>query len=728
MTDDSSAALPWLSRRAATRLALTGLVSGCAGAPAWAQQGAVVTPALPCLGHPDDIVSLLLEGSGAPAETVAVFGQAFRQGDLPRGASLTARRATGQALPVQADVTTRHPDGSARFAVVSLSCPALRSGERLGVVLARGRASEAAALDVTAAAAGRSAVVEITPADGGAPWRADLLLRMQDAVVQRLPKAAWQAGHLAVQARVRLPVPAEAVGGAASARLVADLALRADGTLWCAVWLRNDIAMRAQGGTARYTLRLLLDGREVLDSGEIRQFQYQGFGRTRSVAPGGAASTPPFVRHDVHYLAEIGAVPHYDVAVGVADTLLGRLAAATASREWAVPLAPRGIAQYMPATGGRGDIGPTTMWQAAWLVSMDRRAAAYVLGQAEAAGAVPWHFWDDANDTWLSTEHYPALWTDPRGGTGRVGNRASGGLAQQRAPTAETGWTPDIAHQPDLSTVPYLLTGERWILDNLQAQTSAAIMGTYPVNRLDGEALVTNGGQVRGSAWNLRQVGNAAWLSPDGSAEKAYFESVQQKNWSWLVAQTPGWTAKQGEAHGWVPGVYGERGGVAPWQQDYFASTTLAEARRGNADALAFLRWQANFLLGRFQAERAGLAMHAGAGYGLAVTEATTFNPISQRLYPTWAEIAQANEARGWAKRPWSDFQYNQLALATLAGLATTLRSEDAARLFATLSQQRMRGTSIADYRQNSTYAIVPPGFSRAGSAAPRCTPSRPPG
>jgi hypothetical protein len=253
-------------------------------------------------------------------------------------------------------------------------------------------------------------------------------------------------------------------------------------------------------------------------------------------------------------------------------------------------------------------------------------------------------------------------------------------------------------------------------------------MGTYPVTRLNGEALVTNGGQTRGSAWTLRQVGNAAWLSPDGTAERAYFEQVLQRNWSWLVARIPEWTEKQGEAHGWVPGQYGERGGVAPWQQDYFASTTLATARRGHADALTFLRWQSNFLLGRFQNEQVGLKMHAGAGYGLAVSNADTFDPISRPLYQTWAEIAQANEARGWASRPWSDHQYNQLVLATLAGLAATLSSESAARLFATLARQGMRGTSVADYRQNPTYSIVPPGVTRAGAPPARCTPSRPPG
>jgi hypothetical protein len=620
---------------------------------------------------------------------------------------------------------TRHADGSARFAVVSLAAPALRGGERLGVILARAPSASAAPLDVVVAAAGRSAVVEIAPVGGGEPWRADLLLRLQDAVVLRGGDAPWLSGPLAVEGRVRLKVPASALGpDAAEMRLVADVALRADGTLRCSVWLRNDIAMTRNGGMAHYTMRLLLDGRPVLESGEVRQFQYQAWGRTRHVARGGSEVAVPFVRHDVRYLGEAGAVPRYDVAVGVDEGLLARMAAAVAHRDWQAPLHPRAITQYMPQTGGRGDIGAATFWQAAWLVSGDPRAAAHAIGQAEAAGAVPWHFWDEANDTWLNTDHYARLWTDPRGGTGRPGDARSGGLTQQRPGKDATGWTPDHAHQPDLSSVPYMLTGERWMLDNLQAQASAAIMGTFPESRVDGGAIVVNGQQVRASAWNLRQVENAAWLSPDGSAERAYFEEVSRQNWAWLLAQIPDWTAQQGEVHGWLPRLSND-GTLQPWQQDYFASITILAAQRGRAEAVQVLRWQSNFLLGRFRNEESGFKPGFGAGYTNAI--APPNNPRGAPVFQTWARVAEATSGRNLVREEWANGNYNQLALATLAGMVTALPSQEAASLFAALSRKGLRGTAPADYRREPTFNVTPPGVSRAGSAEPRCTPSRPP-
>ncbi|WP_372617601.1 hypothetical protein [Falsiroseomonas sp.] len=700
-----------IPRRSLGLLGLSALMASARAQPA--RQGA----GPPCAVRPGEIVGLLLEGP-APAGTVAVFGQAFRPGDLPRDATLAARSLDGRALPVQADVVTRHADGSTRFAVVSISYP---GGQRAGAVLARQQgAATAPPINLAEALAGRGAVVELLPADGGMPWQADLAALAATAPAHM----AWQRGGLAAQTRLMLPLPPAAVGGARAARLVADVAMRADGVLWVAAWVRNDGAMQPDGGAAHYAMRLLLDGREVLATEPFRQAQYQAFGRSRAVGRDGEAAPLVRMRHDVGYLAETGAVARYDLGLVVDPGLLGRLGSDVATPAWHVPLAPRAIAQYMPSGGGRGDLGPATLWQVAWLVSGDQRAADYAMGQAEAAGAVPWHFWDASNGTWLNTDHYPRLWTDPRGGTGRPGDAASTGLTQQRA---DTGWAPDLAHQPDLSTVPFLLTGERWILDNLQAQTSATVMATYPAERLDGHGLVVNGGQVRASAWALRQVGNAAWLSREGSAEQRYFHTVEARNWAWLVGNIPEWTRRQGEAHGWVPGTYGGRGALAPWQQDYFASTTTAAAKRGNADAVRFLRWQANFLLGRFTSAEKGFPPHLGTSYGLMVAEPTSHLPTQATIYTSWARIAAENEPPGQTRaRPWADGNYNQLALATMAGIADALDSREAAAVFQSLVGLSLPGTAAIDYQRCPTFAIVPRGFSRGRAVGCELEP-RPP-
>uniref|UniRef100_UPI0018DF1552 hypothetical protein n=1 Tax=Roseomonas rosulenta TaxID=2748667 RepID=UPI0018DF1552 len=534
----------------------------------------------------------------------------------------------------------------------------------------------------------------------------------------------WQAGPLARQIRIAAAVPAAAAGGPASLRLVADLALRRDGTLWADIWLRNDVAMRPGGGTASYGLRVLHREREVLRFDGIRQYQYTGLGRVLHLGPAGAAPPPPQVHPDVAYLADLGAVLRYDGANGVDEALLARFATDTAAPAWNAPFAPRGFTLYMPTAGGRFDIGPATGWQAAWLISGDPRAAAYAIGQAEAGGGIPWHFWDpgggsDGTGGWLDTRRWPGLWTDPRGG-------APPRSLTQPIPT-DSGWTPDHSHQPDVAFVPYLLTGRRAFLDEVLAQGARAVVSTYPAGRRpsarEGDVVVVNGGEVRGSAWGLRQLDEAAWIVPDDDPNATHLRAAAAGNWSWLRAQTAAWTAAQGEAHGWLPGEYRDAGALAPWQQDYFASVVARAAVRGSADARAVLGWMTNFLAGRFLRARDGLPPPDGIAYRFAIAPVTRGAPA----FRTWREIGEAMRERGWSSGPdWSrvDVQYVQLAIATLASLSDQLGDAMSREALALLLAARPHGTDPAAYRREPTLSVVTRGATRASGRAYACLPN----
>lgn len=718
---------PILKRRALPAIALAGLAAAnCRPAAAQQAAGRVRSPAMPCGSGPDDIVGLVLDGTGAPSGTVVVFGQAFRAGDLPRGAGLAARLADGRMLPVQADITTRHADGSALFAVVSLAAPALRAGERAAVMLSRASGAAAAALDLAAAGAGRAALIEIAPADGGAPWRIDLLLRAQDALAAQDAALAWQRGPLALQARVQAQIPPAAVGGVASARLVADVALRADGTLWVEAWVRNDIAMLPAGGTATYALRLLLDGQERLQSGPVRHFQYTGWGRLRGAARGGPAPTPPLVQHDIAYLAEAGAIARYDLSTGVDEAFLAGMARMAAAPDWQAPFALRGLTRAMGTAGNRADIGPTTAWQAAWLVTGDRRAASVCLDQAEAAGSIPWHFWSpaggaDGRGGWMDTRRWPNFWTDPRGG------RAPLSLLQQ--PDPESGWQPIQSHQPDLCFVPYLLSGRRAFLDGLLAQGVMCILTQWPFVRAEAtgapavrDVNIVHRNQVRGAAWSLRQLDNAGWIAPEGDPTRGFLRAAAAANWAWIRAQAPGWTTQQGEAHGWVPGQY-TAGMLPPWQQDFLASSAIAAARRGNADARAALQWMANFLVGRFLAEAQGFPPRDGVAYNLGLTPPGA--PDAAPPARTWAALAEATRARnasngaGWQQ---SGGYYGQVALQSLAGIVDVLDTPEARRAYDWLLAAAPPFTRPEDFARDPTWNIVPKGRPRVPGQVQRCT------
>lgn len=720
------------------------LLPGCAGAPstgraqaprpsarpapAPAGRAAVLLPPLPCADRAGDLCALLLEGSGAPAGTVVVFGQAFRPGDLPPGAGLGARLAAdGRALAAQLDVQRRHPDGSARFALVALAAPALPAGQRAGVVLSRAAPAEAAPLDLAAALAGRRAEVEITPREG-APWRADLVALLREA--RQAPR--WQSGPLALQARLDVPVR---LGAVTSLRLVADLAARADGSLWVDFWLRNDIAMQPGGGELAYGLRLALDGREALATTVPRHWQYAAWGRLLGGGrDGAAAAPPPRVIHDPTYLAATAAILPFDVSTGVTEAVLERMASMTEAPNWSEPLGARGIQTRMGAPGARPDLGQVTLWQAAWLVTGDARAAALSIGQAEAAGSVPWHFWDprggaEGRGGWLDVRRWPRFWADTRGG------RPPLTLLQPVA--RNTIWAPGPvpSHQPNLSHVPYLLTGRRAFLDNLMAQAAWNVTSVWPsVRRAEGapeqaqDLILLRNRQVRSSAWTMRQLDTAAWIAAEDEPTRAYVEEVAAVNWAWLRAQLPDWTRRQGEPHGYVmPLDVGYGPNLGPWQQDYFASSAALAALRGREDARAVLDWMRNFIVGRFFAADRGFSRHDAVAYRFAlVAEPVPRGPAPPgRLLTSWAEIAEATRVRdlsngeGWR---YSNGEYARLGLLSLALVHQVFADPRALEAFEWLSASDAPYVGVNVFQRTPNHNVMPAGRVRVPDRAPRCT------
>ncbi|WP_207537006.1 RIFT barrel domain-containing protein [Sabulicella rubraurantiaca] len=646
------------------RRALPLLLGACS---AEAQTGSVRRVA--ASGGPRPTVTL----EGPSAEGVLTFGHPFRAGDIARGASLRADAGGAGALPTQMDVTARHPDGSVRHAVIALRIPALRQGQSLPVALLAGGQTETQ-IDPARMAEGRSARVEV----GGF------------AVDALAGQGRWQSGPLVARKRVEAEVPAGAAGGATSLRLVLDVALHADGALVLDAWFRNDIALRPGVEYANYEIRVSLDGREAMAGRVARHHPYSGWGRLVSTRPIAA-----HIRFDPSYLADAGAAHRYDVAPGVAPQILDGFARAMAAPSWTVPLDPRGITQRMPTTGGRADIGPAPLPVAAWIVSQDRRAARFALGQAEAAGAVPWHF-RDPQGGWIDTRRRPGFWTDtratpPHGLTFPVGN--------------DHGWSPDRAHQPDLSFLPWVLTGRRAFLDNLEAQAHHSVISTWPGVRREGglpDVNIVARGQVRSAAWSMRQVDNAAWALGD---QAGWVGDVSTANWAWLRRMLPEWTAMQGEAHGWIPGEYGTPGMLPPWQQDHFASSTAMAARRGNADARAVLSWMENFLAGRFLARERGFNPHDGCAYNIAIA------PPNAAPYRSWAEIGRETVARGlsngegWEK---SRGDYGRWALQSLAALVEILDTRASRSAYSWFLNSGAPNIDAVSRARQPTLSIVP--------------------
>ena len=276
--------------------------------------------------------------------------------------------------------------------------------------------------------------------------------------------------------------------------------------------------------------------------------------------------------------------------------------------------------------------------------------------------------------------------------------------------------------------MPFLLTGRRAFLEELQAAASYAIVGTYPAGRNPeprlGDVIVVNGPQVRGEAWTLRELDSVGWISPDGDAHTPFLRQAAAANWNWLQSQLPRWTALQGQAHGQVPGTTGDPTTMAPWQQDYFASIAAAGTARGNPDARAVLAWMGNFLAWRFLNEAHGFTPTDGMGYQLAILP----EGGGQTPFSTWAQIGAETRRRGLSKPGgWTnvDSHYAQLAIASLAGLVDLLGDTASREALQRVLAARPNGTTPADYRQTPTHAVVTRGATRASGQVRACIPPR---
>jgi Ca2+-binding RTX toxin-like protein len=677
--------------------------------------------------NPGAVGMITLENAGAAtlAGGFTTFGQTFAPGEVRSSTVLTAQIG-GVTVPVQLDVKTTWPDGSAKMAVLTLERPALAAGAEQAVVLVAGAAPAGPApapVSMVEGLAGHSFIVTLTAA-GQSPVAIDVLEALKSALAAGTA-SFWQQGPLASQARVQIDPPG-------SQRLIFDVTVFKDGTYKVDAQFNNDNAMELAGGRVQYGVSVAMDGKVVANQ-QLNQGQYQNWHVAFSSDPdhGGQGLGSPAagwlnIAHDTAKLSQLGVVPDYDLTLKVPEAILNGMMAARSGSDWLAPLSNNGVVQFMGQTGGRPDIGFTTQSQATWLISGDARAAQYAMAQAEAASAVPWHFYDAANKTWLNTDNYPALWIDYRGTPGAPGNRQSGGLTQAVEPydfKNQTGWLAETAHPPSLSFVPYTLTGERWMLDNLQAQAAAQVMMTWPYPRQNDRDLVVGPEmQVRSSAWAMRELEDAAWASPDGSAERAYFRAAADANWTWIRSQLPTWTAQQGEAHGYLPGLFGD-GYLAPWQQDYFAGVAITAASRGNADAGAYLAWAKNFLIGRFEQSAGGFKLNEGAAYQLVIGKYVDGQFVRNT---TWADIGAATAASNFSNGTgWAAGNYNQLALSTLAGLYLFDGDSRALNAYNAVVAAGVTYAGASSFAAGAQFAIAIPGV--YGVDTPQPGPPAPP-
>jgi hypothetical protein len=229
------------------------------------------------------------------------------------------------------------------------------------------------------------------------------------------------------------------------------------------------------------------------------------------------------------------------------------------------------MSEGMGSPGGRNELAYFPLWWAEYIIHKEADAYAYGIRHAELSGSWSGHITHSDGSSIKRTED-TGYWLDAGNRGGSMSITMDGGFIRGLAESLE------INHIPQLCLIPYLLTGDRYFLEQMRSWAHACILMTYQGDGWHGYGIgddpmwtLLYSHQVRGIAWGLRTVAEAAAFLPAGDDDKAYFEFAVEENLTFLD-----WVATTLDPGGplGVPLVSLATGGaltlaVVSWQCDY---------------------------------------------------------------------------------------------------------------------------------------------------------------
>lgn len=545
------------------------------------------------------VTAITVQAPSAQENVPITFGQVFHPGHVPVGQGLVGVLVDG-LLPLQMDVKATHADGSVRHAVVSAIVPRVEPGKDVLIGLAPS--------DDVPQPAGGSRLISLASVYltiNGVRYTADNSLSPER-------NSRWLGGPAVLELADSMIF----VGpdGKAHPHLAARFATRCyagDRTRFD-ITIENDWAYEPNPQNFTYDVEIQLGGSIVYQQKALTHYHHA---RWRKVFWIG--ETPNVhIRHDVAYLIASRAVPNYDQSVVISEKLL-----AGYEKEWTGDITePMGVGlahPYMPAQGGRRDIGILPGWTVSYLLTQDERAKMVTLGTGDQTGSWTMHYRDRNTDLPVSIADFPYMTikgvpTD----TKNPKTKLAESFPKLVVGNAKPPHTFQTAHHPSLAYVPYLVTGDYYYLEELQFMAMYCAFESNPGYRGAGDALVWRD-EVRGQAWRLRTIGEAAYITPDTHPLKDTFDKIVEKNLEWYNAEYTN-NPKANKLGFLANGaIYGGKTAVAPWQDDFFTSVVGLLADFGFDGAVPLLMYKAHFPALRLVGD--GVDWRAAAHYSYPV-------------------------------------------------------------------------------------------------------------
>jgi hypothetical protein len=433
----------------------------------------------------------------------ATFGQG-----VPQGAASAALKVG--TLTTQTDVKSRWPDGSIKFALVTVDVPSAGSYT----------ITPAAPPTGTFAPVLPTASVRLTI--GGTTYVA--------ALPSSLSNDVWMSGPLAYEAR---SVVTPSAGTAHPfLRVNFDTRVYSNGKGRVDVAVEN-VLDKVGATTVTYDVAIAVNGQTVFTQAGVQHYYLTRWRKVFPIAGTIVASITPDIRP--FNIARI--LPPY---LPLVDNQIG----VPTGVEFDI-LNSGALDRNMPAHGGRPELAPYPDWTARYLVHKDQTQRSYVLANGDLSGSWPIHVREASGsatpgvgaERFVSLDQRPTLWYDSRANPdfdfikgGPMPIREYGSLDPG---PGQSPLIPDDAHQPSLAYVPYLLTGDRYYAEEMAFWANYGMIRTYPGDGVRAGDGILAYNEVRGIGWALRNLAEAAALYPDGPV-KDYLSAKTMSNLQWL--------------------------------------------------------------------------------------------------------------------------------------------------------------------------------------------------
>lgn len=558
----------------------------------------------------------------------ATFGQTFAEGHLPNGETVFGRSASGASVPLQVDVKARHADGSVRHAIITAQLPSSAAGQVDTISLVKGAAQAASAPATPATLLNSGFTAAFTATLGGVQYTASA-----DELLKSGKYTTWLSGSLVNEWIVQAPL--KNASGVEHPHLMAQFAIRSyagSNSARVDVTVENGWAFQASPQNFTYDAQVLVGGQPVFTQAALPHYHHA---RWRKVFWWGKAQSLK-VRHDTRYLIASKALPNLNQALTIKETTIA-LWASKWNNSKKGPMDPGVAMAYMPTTGGRADIGLLPGWSALYLLSMDQRLKDVSLGQADLAGSWSSHYRDKITGRPITLASYPYLSRTYAGAAINPATKKGEYFPDCPQTVCATPLRADTAHQPAFSYLPYLVTGDYYHLEELQFWANYNSWAIQPAYREYGKGVV-RGDQVRGQAWSLRSIAQAAYISPDNDPQKANFMAIANHNIDWYNnTYTYNATAnKLGVITNGYSFEYLDGTAIAPWQDDFFTMIVGHMVELGFKTAQPLLAWKSKFAIDRV------------VGTGFCAVQAPAYNlklrdSRSSATYTTIGQVYQAS-------------------------------------------------------------------------------------